>query len=378
MNHRERVNAILHYRKYDSMPVVHFGFWPETLERWVSEGHLHLSREGIVAASVNGSEEEAAVAKALGFDFNWYTMIWDKAKWISLWPKFGKKVVKELEDGSFHMINEEGMIVKQHEGASGIPTEVGHTLVDRRSWEELYLPKLKWSAERFDAELVSHYEKLEPLRETPVGIYLGSLFGQIRNWMGLEAVSYLQVDDKELFDEIVDAVFGICYRSAEEILKSGISFDFAHIWEDICFRNGPLISPKVYDAQFGPMYKRLTELVGSYGIDIVSLDCDGVIDSLIPTWINNGVNTMFPIEVGTWGASIAPWREKYGRQLLGVGGMDKRVFAQELAAVDNEIERLKPLISLGGYIPCPDHLIAPDAKWDNVRYYCDRMRSEFC
>ncbi len=37
--------------------------------------------------------------------------------------------------------------------------------------------------------------------------------------------------------------------------------------------------------------------------------------------------------------------------------------------------RLRPLIDLGGYIPCPDHRIAPDAHWDNVRYYCDRMHA---
>lgn len=36
-----------------------------------------------------------------------------------------------------------------------------------------------------------------------------------------------------------------------------------------------------------------------YGVDIVSLDCDGLINTLIPTWIENGVNTMFPIVAGT-------------------------------------------------------------------------------
>ena len=25
----------------------------------------------------------------------------------------------------------------------------------------------------------------------------------------------------------------------------------------------------------------------------------------------------------------------------------------------------------------PDHRLAPDAKWDLVRYYCDRMRQTF-
>ena len=77
----------------------------------------------------------------------------------------------------------------------------------------------------------------------------------------------------------------------------------------------------------------------AHGCDIVSLDCDGCIDALIPTWLENGVNTMFPIEVGTWGASMAPWRAKFGPELRGVGGMDKRVFARDYAAIDAEIER---------------------------------------
>ena len=99
-----------------------------------------------------------------------------------------------------------------------------------------------------------------------------------------------------------------------------------------------------------------------------------MIDSLIPIWLENGVNTMFPIEVGTWNASIAPWREKYGKQLRGVGGMNKTIFARDREAVDQEIERLKPLMALGGYIPCTDHRIAPDAKFELVQYYCEKMQ----
>ena len=46
-------------------------------------------------------------------------------------------------------------------------------------------------------------------------------------------------------------------------------------------------------------------------------------------------------------------------------------------AIDVEIERLKPLVEMGGYIPCPDHQIPPEAKWENVQYYCDKMRETF-
>ena len=40
MTNRERARAILHYEDYDRMPVVHFGYWDETLEKWRDEGHL--------------------------------------------------------------------------------------------------------------------------------------------------------------------------------------------------------------------------------------------------------------------------------------------------------------------------------------------------
>ena len=40
MTNKERALAVLRYQTYDRMPVVHFGYWGETLEKWVREGHL--------------------------------------------------------------------------------------------------------------------------------------------------------------------------------------------------------------------------------------------------------------------------------------------------------------------------------------------------
>lgn len=57
--------------------------------------------------------------------------------------------------------------------------------------------------------------------------------------------------------------------------------------------------------------------------------------------------------------------------------MKKYVCAEDYAAVDAEIERPKPLEERGGLIPCPDHRILPVAKWENVQYYCDKLRQTF-
>jgi uroporphyrinogen decarboxylase len=214
-------------------------------------------------------------------------------------------------------------------------------------------------------------------REYAYGLHCGSLFGLIRNFIGVENCSYLYVDDEPLFDEIIQTVGELCFQCVKSTLETGAKFDFAHFWEDICFKNGPLVVPSVFAEKVGPHYNRITGLLKQYGINIVSLDCDGLIDSLLPIWLENGVNTMFPIEVGTWNASIAPWRKQFGKELRGVGGMNKVVFSRDRKAIDTEIERLRPLVELGGYIPCPHHRIAPDAKWDNVRYYCDKMHEMF-
>lgn len=383
---RKRALAALHYEPYDQLPLVHFGFWsPETLGKWADEGHI--SRD-LAANWHDGNEYDREITRMLGFDMNW-TSTYGAA--YTLVPAFESKVIRELPDGSRHVRNQFGVIELQKDDAGSIPAEIDHMLKDRASWEEHYLPRLQYSNDRvttthirtpdgvvrYDQGGLEYLQQDHSDKQWPVILHCGSLFGVIRNMLGIENASYLQVDDEDLFDEIIETIGGLAHRCVEKILADGAKFDVGHFWEDICFRNGPLISPRVFDEKVGPQYKRITKMLNQHGIDIVSLDCDGKIDALLPTWLQNGVNTMFPIEVGTWDASISPWREQYGKGLLGVGGMDKRVFAHDKAAVDAEIERLKPLVELGGYIPCPDHRIPPDARWELVLYYTERMRATF-
>jgi len=387
MDDRERTLAVLRYEPYDRLPVVHFGFWNdrgETLDKWAHEGHI---TEEEARTWADGNPTDVAISAKLGFDFNYYSAF--HPQW-HLRPPFERRLIEELPDGSSKVLNSEGVIVLVKPGATGAaPPEFDHLLKDRASWEEHFLPRLQFTPERVTESYVRVYDKMvrwdqggleflqKDERDYLYGLHCGSLFGDIRDMLGLTGSAYLEVDDPDLFTEIIDTVGDLCYECTKATLESGAKFDFAHFWEDICFKSGPLVRPKTFAEKVGPHYRRITDLVGQYGLDIVSVDCDGKIDALLPIWLDNGVNTMFPMEVGTWRASIAPWRAKYGRQLRGVGGMDKKIFAQDFAAVDAEIERLKPLVDLGGYIPCPDHRIPPDAEWDNVRYYCDRMHQVF-
>ena len=369
MNNKERINAILHYQKYDMMPVVSFGFWNETCQKWAEEGHITQEESQGYCSYGDNSEGDRAIMKKLGFDFNWNSCVSGNT---GLSPWFEPRDISVEPDGSIIQCDGSGLIVRTVPGVVSIPAEIGTSLTGRKAWEELYLPKLQYTPDRID------FNGLKNLpTEIPVGLYCGSLFGLMRNLLGVEHLSYLYADDEELYDEIIETFGTLSYQIVKAVLETGNKFDYAHFWEDICFKNGPLVSPSVFKDKVGPQYKKITGLLKQYSVDIVSVDCDGMIDALIPTWLENGVNTMFPIEVGTWDASIAPWREKYGRELRGVGGMNKTVFAQDYKAVDKEIERLKALVALGGYIPCPDHRIAPDAIFENVQYYCEQFKKTF-
>jgi uroporphyrinogen decarboxylase len=370
MSNRENALKVLNYEPYERLPIVHFGYWDETLIKWAEEGHITQEEAHTWG---DGNEADTSVGHKLGFDFNWYSCFhWSS----SLFPGFEPELMKTYPDGTREVRNGDGVIVVQKDGAGSIPTEIEHLLKDRKSWKEHYLHRMQWSADRVNWEALAAIPPKEQ-RDRPIGIHCGSLWGRIRDITGLVGLSYLMSDDLDLVNEMAEVTADICYQGVKAILDRYDQFDFAHFWEDICYRAGPLVNPKYFYNTIGPYYKRITSLCNEHGIHLVSLDCDGKIDKLIPTWLENGVNTMFPIEVGTWNAYITPWREQYGKELRGVGGMNKVVFSRDRAAIDAEVERLRGMVELGGFIPCPDHRLPPDAKWENVQYYCDRMHAVF-
>ena len=99
---------------------------------------------------------------------------------------------------------------------------------------------------------------------------------------------------------------------------------------------------------------------------------DGDITSLIPVWLEAGINVLYPFEVQA-GMDVVKVRQKYGRNLRMWGGIDKRVLAIGHEAIDKELERVEPLVREGGYIPSLDHSIPPDVSYSNYLYFMERL-----
>ena len=368
MTNRERACNILHYKPVDRMPAVHFGYWPELLTEWAEQGKIPAE---LAENNYDGSVNEAKLDELIGWDFNWYRCMGTANH---LWPCFETKVLETLPDGTQRVQNHNGIIERVKPGITSIPSEDDYLLKDRETFETLYRPKLQYTPERVNVEFFKHFNETRN-QDLPIGLHLGSVLGNIRDMVSVMGMSYLIYDeDEELFADIVDTYADMQYECVKAVLETGAKFDFAHYWEDICFKNGPLIAPDLFDELCAKHYKKRNDLCHQYGIDIISLDCDGVTEKLLPIWFENGVNTMFPIEVGVWGDQFEPARKKFGNGMLGVGGMDKTALRKDKAAVDAEIERMKRLASLGGFIPCPDHRLMPGTKFELVQYYAEEIK----
>jgi len=122
-----------------------------------------------------------------------------------------------------------------------------------------------------------------------------------------------------------------------------------------------------------PQYRKITGPLAEKGVDINIVDCDGNITKLVGLWLDAGINLMFPLEI-RGGTDPAQLRETYGRGVLLMGGVDKVPLARGQQAIDAEIERVKPLIETGGFVPHVDHRVPADVSYENYLYYVGKKR----
>ncbi|HOE66705.1 MAG TPA: uroporphyrinogen decarboxylase family protein [Candidatus Hydrogenedentes bacterium] len=350
MNSRELFHSVMHYGSFDRMPVWHWKGWPETETRWEREG---MPRNADQAAFL-GVESLPPGIPCYNF----------------LLPRFDEEVLEETD--AFRIFRQADGVVAQHfKGRSALPHYVDFTLKDRATWPE-YHRRLQPSPDRIPPDLDEVIARLVAT-DLPLAIDVGSLAGWLRDWMGVENFCMTSVTDPDFIAEMAGAIADLVCWNLDQILPK-VKVDIGWGWEDICFRSGPLVNPDLFRQAMAPGYRKIAEKLRSYGCDLYLVDCDGCIDLLLPIWLDCGVNVMFPLEIGAWNADPMAFRRQFGKDLRIIGGIDKLVLERGREAIDAEIERRKPLMADGGYIPLPDHLITPDTPLDQYRYYLDRLR----
>ena len=175
-----------------------------------------------------------------------------------------------------------------------------------------------------------------------------------------------------MIEDMVDLWSGLLADQLER-LPADLPIDLVSWWEDMAGRNGPLCSPAQFREFLQPGYHRVMTAAQRRGCRLSIVDSDGDPYAIVPNWLEEGVNIMFPVEVAA-GADPYRWRREFGRDLRLRGGIAKQPLVEGGAAIDRELERIRPLFEQGGYIPHLDHLVPPDISYRNYCEYLEKKR----
>jgi uroporphyrinogen decarboxylase len=308
MTLREHYRAVMHFEPGVRTLLWEFGYWTTTLEAWYLQG-LPRSPNSLPAGLAAGDSVFAEalpyptdqpgvvryrdfdVHKQLGFDegtarvpLNW-----------RLSPSF-QEVVLEEDETTRVMYNHDGVKLQARKDKGSPPLYLEWPIRDRASWEKL-------KEERFGADIMSRFpERWEAVsasygeRDFPLGLVTDGLFSSPRELMGFEGLLMMYYDDPQLMHDINNHLTTTWLAMYEEVV-SKVEIDFVYIWEDMSYKNGPMLSPKMFDEFFVPYYQRLTGFLRAHGVDVIFVDTDGDFRQLIPGFLQGGVSGIYPVEV---------------------------------------------------------------------------------
>ncbi len=379
MNARERFVNYMHFRKVDRVPFYEwFPCWGETLLRWYEEGlpkkprmyNLFLADSGFTlnwALPTSGFAPLQDLTEYFGFDER-VTVPID----LGPIPRFVERVLEEREDYVIE-IDSAGVKRKNPKSATSMPQFLEFPVKDENDFEKIkkrYDPHdIRRYPKNWSEELIEYYNNLE----VPVGVSMAGFFGTARNLMGLERLLISFYKKPKLVKSIMDFWADFLIETFRKVAEE-IKLDYVSFWEDLAYKKGPLVSPRLFREFMLPNYQKVTSFFRKYGVDIFMVDTDGNMNALIPLFLEGGVNCLFPLEVAA-GVNAVELRKKYGKKLLLIGNIDKGALIKGKEHIKQEVSSKVPLlVKEGGYIPSVDHLVPPDVSFENYSYYISLLK----
>ncbi len=218
----------------------------------------------------------------------------------------------------------------------------------------------------WDACVKEYKNRDYPLQLTHRGVY-----GFVRERMGDENLAYAFYDEPALVHDMMEYYTEFAITLWEKQTDK-VEFDLIECWEDMASKNGPLISPAMFDDFMAPCYRRIADFAREHRIKVILVDSDGLIEGLTDSMLKAGVNALYPYEVLA-GNDVGRVLDRYPNVGI-IGGLRKEAMYEGREAIDREMVKARAWIKRGRYIPGPDHFVLSLASFANYRYFMENLR----
>jgi len=350
MTDRERFNRQMHYQSVDRCFNMEFGYWEENFTVWP------MFRD-------NGIKNNDQADIALNFDRT--------APMYNLWmnPSFPEKVIRETEKNRI-IQNSHGLLAEiPKDGHSSIPHFLESSIKGPDDWKRCKEERFRRDDPERKIDVAGLKRQHPPGRDYPLGVFCGSMIGRVRDMLTLEGLAYHTYDYPEMVEDMVETSCVLIEDFLDQVLPE-FDFDYASGWEDICYNRGPLVSLDFFENVIVPRYQRISAKLHRFNIDVYFTDCDGDMRPILPHLLKGGINTLFPFEVNGCGNPVELLKQ-YEGQIRIMGGVDKMVMAQGPGPTRAYLEKLRPWVGKGGFIPFCDHRCPPNVSQADYLAYLD-------
>lgn len=198
---------------------------------------------------------------------------------------------------------------------------------------------------------------------------IGSIFELAWQLRGLQEFMMDLARAPEIPLYIMDRLTDILVENTRRFLKqAGDRVEMVYFYDDVGGQNSLLISRAMWRKYVRPRHEKLIAVAREFGKRVM-YHTDGAVRSLIPEFIEMGVDVLNPLQPNAKDMAPADIKAEFGGRLAFHGGIDivntLRVGtpAEVAAEVQDRVNRVG---AGGGYILCSSHHIQADSPLENV------------
>lgn len=349
MTNRDRVNATLNFEKCDERGSVLETFfpWTKTIDRWKTEGLPSEFTPSNVGFGRDGDVAEKYLDCGMTDDVKNFESFFgfDPLLRVCMNPPF------------FNLSSVDAPAVQTPDDWAKIK-EQSIAIVEKHYTEE--------NIER----IYGKYTEAIASGDVSCRLAVWGFFWSGFMLIGMENHLFSFYDMPEVLHDMAKFLVELYTTKLDKVLQV-ISADTVYIMEDLSGKNGPMLSPEHFDEFVGNYYRQLVPMLRKRGVKHILVDTDGDFKTLIPNFIDAGIEGFLPMDVNA-GMDIVEVRKEFPN-LKFIGAFNKLEITKGKEAIDREFERLMPVIRQGGFIPGSDHQVAPSTSMSDYQYYVKRL-----
>ncbi len=183
--------------------------------------------------------------------------------------------------------------------------------------------------------------------------------------MGLEQLAYALVEDPDLVTTVAARYADWAIAVIRHLRDIGV--DFVWTADDIAYKQGPMISPRMFRDVFLPEMARVADAIHDEGF-LWILHSDGNVLPLMEDLLSLGIHGLHPIEPGAM--DIEQVKDLFGHRVCLVGNIDLRYTLTRGTPeeVEKEVKsRIERIGKGGAYMISSANSLTAYCKADNVR-----------